>query len=66
MFSKNTNLGNDIGFQPVSPPSSYKPLPVSIVTKDSVVHHPKAPRHKDTPCASEGYEDTPLIVNQGI
>ena len=30
------------------------------------VHHPKAPRHKDTPCASEGYEDTPLTVNQGI
>ena len=30
------------------------------------VHHPKAPRHKDTPWAGEGYEDTPLTVNQGI
>ena len=42
--NSNPVLGDNIGFQPISPPPTYQPVPASIVTKAPLAHiAPPAP-----------------------
>ena len=44
IYDSNSVLGDNLGFQPISPPPTYQPVPASIVTKAPVVHiAPPAP-----------------------